>query len=214
MSCRATMSSPRANVIAVLLLVGAIALLLPKTEAGGGFVADEEQRLNLLRPHRSGPLRHRVARDVTGLIRGVRWSPVGGRSARSPLPAPKTVTKAAAPLTLPALTKRAHNVGSGPIVLKSKKKIFIPKFTYDGAGPDVYFLVGKGAKVTHKGATKIPTPTGETKIKKGYTGQDVTLTLPGSLTFNDVDWFAVYCITYEENFGDVRIPKNLNLPAI
>lgn len=52
-----------------------------------------------------------------------------------------------------------------------------------------------------------------TKIKKGYTGQDVTLTLPGSLTFNDVDWFAVYCITYEENFGDVRIPKNLNLPA-
>ncbi|XP_075551477.1 protein Skeletor, isoforms B/C-like [Dermacentor variabilis] len=213
MSCRAAMSSPRANVIAVLLLVGAVALLLPKTEAGGGFVAEEEQRLNLLRSHRSGPLRHRVARDVTGLIRGVRWSPVGGRSARSPLPAPKTVTKAAAPLTLPALTKRAHNVGSGPIVLKSKKKIFIPKFTYDGAGPDVYFLVGKGAKVTHKGATKIPTPTGETKIKKGYTGQDVTLTLPGSLTFNDVDWFAVYCITYEENFGDVRIPKNLNLPA-
>lgn len=208
------MSSPRANVIAALLLVGAVALLLPKTEAGGGFVADEEQRLNLLRPHRSGPLRHRVARDVTGLIRGVRWSPVGGRSARSPLPAPKTVTKAAAPVTLPALTKKAHNVGSGPIVLKSKKKIFIPKFTYDGAGPDVYFLVGKGPKVTHKGATKIPTPTGETKIKKGYTGQDVTLTLPGSLTFNDVDWFAVYCITYEENFGDVRIPKNLHLPAV
>lgn len=213
MSWGAAMSSPRANVIVGLLLVGAVALLLPKTEAVKGFVADEDQHLNLLRPHRNGPLPHRVARDITGYIRGVQWSPIGGRSARSPLPAVKTARKAAAPVTLPALTKRAHNVGSGPIVLKSKKKIFIPKLTYDGAGPDVYFLVGKGAKVTHKGATKIPTPTGETKIKKGYTGQDVTLTLPGSLTFNDVDWFAVYCITYEENFGDVRIPKNLNLPA-
>ncbi|KAK8778652.1 hypothetical protein V5799_020002 [Amblyomma americanum] len=204
-------SSPRAALI-MLLLIGAVALLVQRTEAAHGFVADEEQRLNLLKPHRSGSLHHRVARDVTSFIRGVQWSPIGGRSARSPLPASKAGTKAAAPVTLPALTKRAHNVGSGPIVLKSKKKIFIPKFTYDGAGPDVYFLVGKGAKVTHTGATKIPTPTGEVKIKKGYTGQDITLTLPGSLTFNDVDWFAVYCITYQENFGDVRIPKNLHLP--
>uniref|UniRef100_A0A023G5K0 Protein to be involved in spindle matrix formation n=1 Tax=Amblyomma triste TaxID=251400 RepID=A0A023G5K0_AMBTT len=204
-------SSPRASVI-VILAIGAVALLVQRTEAAPGFVADEEHLLNLVKPHRSGSLPHRVARDATSLISGVRWSPIGGRSARSPLPAAKAGSKTIAPVTLPALTKRAHNVGSGPIVLKSKKTIFIPKFTYDGAGPDVYFLVGKGAKVTHKGATKIPTPTGEVKIKKGYTGQDITLTLPGSLTFNDVDWFAVYCITYEENFGDVRIPKNLQLP--
>nr|XP_037291563.1 uncharacterized protein LOC119187527 [Rhipicephalus microplus] len=170
MSWGAAMSSPRANVIVGLLLVGAVALLLPKTEAVKGFVADEEQHLNLLRPHRNGPLPHRVARDITGYIRGVQWSPIGGRSARSPLPAVKNSAQGSRTGDTSSAHQESAHVGSGPIVLKSKKKIFIPKLTYDGAGPDVYFLVGKGAKVTHKGATKIPTPTGETKIKKGYTG--------------------------------------------
>ncbi|XP_077541780.1 protein Skeletor, isoforms B/C-like [Haemaphysalis longicornis] len=202
-------SSSMARVVASLFLLAATALLL--AQAASGFVRDTDERFVLTRPHRIGPFRHRVVRDVTDIISGVKWSPLGGRSARSPAkPAAKA---AAAPVTLSALVKRAHNVGSGPIVLKNKKTIFIPKFTYDGAGPDVYFLVGKGAKVTDTGATKVPTPTGELKVKKGYTGQDLTLTLPGSLTFNDVDWFAVYCISYQENFGDVRIPKNLNLPA-
>ncbi|KAH7932186.1 hypothetical protein HPB51_029467 [Rhipicephalus microplus] len=109
----------------------------------------------------NGPLPHRVARDITGYIRGVQWSPIGGRSARSPLPAVKNSAQGSRTGDTSSAHQESAHVGSGPIVLKSKKKIFIPKLTYDGAGPDVYFLVGKGAKVTHKGATKIPTPTGE-----------------------------------------------------
>ncbi|XP_064489473.1 protein Skeletor, isoforms B/C-like [Ornithodoros turicata] len=122
--------------------------------------------------------------------------------------------QAPAPVTLSPLKKRAHNVGSGPVVIMNHNTIFIPKFTYDGSGPDVYFLVGKGNKPTHKGATKIPTESGEIKLKAGYKGTDMLLRLPGSASFTDFDWFSVYCIRFEENFGDVTFPKNMNLPAV
>lgn len=159
------------------------------------------------------PLHHHITRGAPSLVRDVRWHTTGQRAARSPLPA-AAVAKAAAvgPVTLSSIQTHAHRVGSGPVVLKNKRTMFIPKFTYDGAGPDVYFLVGKGAKITDKGATKVPVA-GQTKITKGYGGEDLTLTLPGALTFNDIDWLSVYCIEYQENFGDIRFPKNLNLPS-
>lgn len=49
----------------------------------------------------------------------------------------------------------------------------------------------------------------------GYTGQDITLRLPGNTTVFDVEWIALYCITYAENFGSVFIPerRHLNIPA-
>lgn len=49
----------------------------------------------------------------------------------------------------------------------------------------------------------------------GYRGQDVTLRLPQNITVFDIDWIALYCITYSENFGHVQIPprRTLNIPA-
>ncbi|XP_002400877.2 protein Skeletor, isoforms B/C [Ixodes scapularis] len=195
--------------VALALLVSCAAV--DGTPTAQGFVKDLEAQETHFRLH------HHAARDLSHLRQDIRWShtgtPVAQRAARSPLPA-ATKVGTAGPVTLGGLTKRAHNVGSGPVVLKNKRTIQITKFTYDGSGPDVYFLVGKGPKVTHTGATKVPTASGEVKLTKGYTGEDITLTLPGSLTFNDVDWLSVYCIRYQENFGDVRIPKNLNLPSV
>lgn len=46
----------------------------------------------------------------------------------------------------------------------------------------------------------------------GYRGKDITLRLPDNITIFDIDWFALYCITYRENFGHVNIPKSLNVP--
>lgn len=47
---------------------------------------------------------------------------------------------------------------------------------------------------------------------RGYQGEDIEIQLPGDLTVKDIDWLAVWCITFRENFGHVLIPKDLDVP--
>ena len=49
-------------------------------------------------------------------------------------------------------------------------------------------------------------------ILRGYQGEDIEIQLPGDLTMRDIDWLAVWCITFRENFGHVMIPKDLDVP--
>lgn len=50
-----------------------------------------------------------------------------------------------APVSIPAgFVKLAHKVSSGEIIIKNTRTIQIQSFSYDGAGPDAYFWVGKG----------------------------------------------------------------------
>lgn len=52
------------------------------------------------------------------------------------------------------------------------------------------------------------------RIKRGFNGESIKLTLPGELTVFDIDWFSIYCIRYEENFGHIILPDDLNVPAV
>lgn len=113
-------------------------------------------------------------------------------------------------LVLQPLPSRAHRVKSGKIILNDSKTITIYELYYDGAAPDAFFLVGKGKP--NPSGYKVPDENGRTGKIKGYSGKDITLRLPGNLTWFDLDWFALYCIQYRENFGEVYIPKNLNIP--
>lgn len=47
---------------------------------------------------------------------------------------------------------------------------------------------------------------------RGYQGEDIEIQLPGDLTIRDIDWLAVWCVSFRENFGHVMIPKNLDVP--
>lgn len=51
-----------------------------------------------------------------------------------------------------------------------------------------------------------------TKKLRGYQGEDIEIQLPGELTIRDIDWLAVWCVSFRENFGHVMIPKNLDVP--
>ncbi|KAK9744281.1 Electron transfer DM13 [Popillia japonica] len=103
-------------------------------------------------------------------------------------------------ITLPPFRQLAHDLQSGPIEIISTTEISITKFYYDGKGPDAHFWVGKGVPspngtiVPHKGSTA-PLPT--------YTGQNITIHLPNTLTINDIDYLAVWCVKYNHNFGHV-----------
>ncbi|KAG8288284.1 hypothetical protein J6590_021049 [Homalodisca vitripennis] len=47
---------------------------------------------------------------------------------------------------------------------------------------------------------------------KRYRKKHITLTLPEGKTLANVKWFAVWCDEAAVNFGDVKIPKNLDFP--
>ena len=49
-------------------------------------------------------------------------------------------------------------------------------------------------------------------LKKGYTTQTITIAAPEGTNIADYDWFSVYCVLADENFGSVLIPNNLSVP--
>ncbi|EEC09766.1 conserved hypothetical protein, partial [Ixodes scapularis] len=104
----------------------------------------------------------------------------------------------------------AHRTHVGEVILKDMKTLFLKDFSYDGSAPDAFFLCGKGSP--NPQGTKVPDENGRVVVIHGYSHADLTLTLPGELTMFDIDWFAVYCITYTEIFISVTIPKNPNIP--
>ncbi|KAG8175030.1 hypothetical protein JTE90_003214 [Oedothorax gibbosus] len=110
------------------------------------------------------------------------------------------------------LSSLAHGVRSGNVVVKDSKTISISNLHYDGAGPDAFFLVGRGDSPNRDG-TKVPDENGSLKKLHGYQGEDIELRLPEGVTVFDIDWLAMFCIAYQQNFGDVRFPRSLNVPA-
>lgn len=115
------------------------------------------------------------------------------------------------PKQLPEFKRFAHGLRSGPITILDAKTFYIPNLHYDGAAPDAYFWVGTGPEPNPQGM-KVPNELGETKKLRGYQGEDIEIQLPGDLTIRDIDWLAVWCVSFRENFGHVMIPKNLDVP--
>ncbi|KAH7981933.1 hypothetical protein HPB52_001814 [Rhipicephalus sanguineus] len=96
-------------------------------------------------------------------------------------------------------------------VLQRTRVLYDMRARGGGERPNAFFLAGKGESPRPDG-TKIPDETGRVRKLTGYVNATVRLTLPGNLTVDDIDWFAVYCITYSETFIQAKIPKGLNVP--
>ena len=42
--------------------------------------------------------------------------------------------------------------------------------------------------------------------------KDILLTLPGTLKIRDIKWLSVWCKRFTVNYGEIYIPKNLEIP--
>ncbi|XP_070377779.1 protein Skeletor, isoforms B/C-like isoform X1 [Dermacentor albipictus] len=97
------------------------------------------------------------------------------------------------------------------LVIEDQKTLLLKNFYYDGSAPGTYFLVGKGRKPGPKGI-KLLDEKGRTHALGKYAGANLRFTLPGNLTVDDVDWFAVYCTGCSKSLVQGTIPKRLNVP--
>ncbi|XP_061723466.1 protein Skeletor, isoforms D/E isoform X1 [Cydia pomonella] len=113
--------------------------------------------------------------------------------------------------SLGALTQLEHGV-RGHVYAVDARTLYIQGFYYDGAGPAAYFYVGTSGAPSATGATRLRDERGSTNPLRKYRGEGVALALPDNLTLKDIRWFAVWCDEYAVNFGDVRIPRDLEYP--
>ncbi|XP_022665167.1 protein Skeletor, isoforms B/C-like isoform X2 [Varroa destructor] len=107
----------------------------------------------------------------------------------------------------------AHGTSADDVIVKDFKTLFIKNLKYDGAGPDAFFLVGRGQAPTPNGI-KVPDERGSLSRLHGYYGEDITIRLPPGVSVFDIDYFGLYCIRYTENFGHVNLRQEmLNVPT-
>ena len=107
------------------------------------------------------------------------------------------------------LLQTYHGVKSSDIKVIDAKTFRIPNFNFDGAA-DAIFWAGIG-QVPSSHGLQVPTETGYDKLNR-YTGQILTLRLPGETTVLDIDWLCVWDPTYSQSYGYVLVPANLNIP--
>jgi len=114
----------------------------------------------------------------------------------------------------------AHGI-SGEVYIKDEQHLVIKGFSYDGAGPDAFFWVGKEGAPSTVG-TILPYPFNgvfyddyEDQSAPILTGrfqdQEIELTLPPNLKTTDLKWLSVWCRRFAVNFGDMFFPEGLTL---
>jgi hypothetical protein len=107
-----------------------------------------------------------------------------------------------------------HDI-AGEVYAVSENQLLIKDFTYDGEGPDAFFLAGRDGNKPNPRAT-----TGDIVLAYPDNGveyeyldnnipilprfngnKDIILTLPKGITVNDLKWLSVWCRDYKVNFG-------------
>lgn len=117
-----------------------------------------------------------------------------------------------------SLYQCAHGL-RGKVFVKNEREIIIQGFNYDGKGPAAWFhgqLKGSQGIYTSDPTMyeTLPYPNGTCdRLKPGrsYADEDITLILPQSI--KDFETIGVFCYQYCHNFGHIRIPSDLNVPA-
>merc|ERR1711892_1572374 len=114
-----------------------------------------------------------------------------------------------------------HDIGGEAVALDSKT-VLIKGFTYDGEGPDTFFLAGTSGRPSNRGDVVLPWPANGEKytyadrdiplIKRSFDGsEDILLTLPEGNTVDQLKWISVWCRDFDVDFGHVSFPQNFSL---
>jgi len=107
-----------------------------------------------------------------------------------------------------------HDI-AGSVYATSDNQLTIKGFTYDGEGPDAFFLAGESgtrpnARTTngdivlsypYKGIEYQYLDTNIPILPRFNGNQDVVLTLPNGVSVSDLKWLSVWCRDYKVNFG-------------
>merc|ERR1711971_1311850 len=104
---------------------------------------------------------------------------------------------------------------AGEVFALDDETILIEDFTYDGEGPDAFFLAGTTGRPSKNGQVVLPFPDEEKTF--GYTDkdipilgrftgdQDIVLKMPPGRKVSDLKWVSVWCRDFVVDFGHANI---------
>ncbi|VVC37406.1 DM13 domain,DOMON domain [Cinara cedri] len=107
--------------------------------------------------------------------------------------------------------KSYHHGLGGDVYAVDARTLHIRNFVYDGEGPAAYFY-GSNDKQPGVNGYRIRDEKASSNPLKRYRNEHLTITLPEGLTLHDIKWFYVWCEDFSVNFGDIKIPYNLDYP--
>ncbi|CAL8124117.1 unnamed protein product [Orchesella dallaii] len=109
-----------------------------------------------------------------------------------------------------------HGLG-GEVILLNERQYRIKGFSYDGGGPAVWHTgMPKGTVGVYSDDAYAFRNENDNcgRLNKKYNNRDITITIPKNLKLSrDFSSIAVYCYRFCHNFGHVKVPGNLRLPA-
>lgn len=133
----------------------------------------------------------------------------------------KFVDSLVTPVPIGSFRNIFHDIGGQAFALDSNT-VLIKGFTYDGEGPDTFFLAGTSGSPSNRGDVVLPWPSDGKKytyrdrdiplIKRSFDGEeDIELTLPQGKTVDQLKWISVWCRDFNVDFGHVTFPKDFEL---
>lgn len=123
------------------------------------------------------------------------------------------------------LSELSHSV-SGNVVANSLSTLLIKDFTYDGTGPDTFFLIGTFGtpeenaedgiilSYPYDGRAYNFFDQDPAIIGRAFNKEEVMLHLPDDIGLDQIAWLSIWCRQVERNFGSLNFPRNLDLTKL
>merc|ERR1712008_165812 len=123
------------------------------------------------------------------------------------------------PYKVGVLSELSEHELAGELWATDKNTLEFRKFTYEGDGPDAFFMIGthdSDEKPNLDDGIPIPYPKDEVFIQKLYDINDdipalpefkneqFKITLPPGIHVSDLKWLSVYCRQFTKDFGNVK----------
>merc|ERR1711962_258037 len=120
-----------------------------------------------------------------------------------------------------SLSNLKHDV-QGKLFAVGSSQLLLTEFSYDGQGPDAFFMVGTSGTPGESGII-LPYPAdGKTyeyydqnaPVLQSFDYERLVLDLPDSVSVSDITWVSVWCRQFSINFGSVTVPSGIDFSSL
>ncbi|KAL3220299.1 hypothetical protein MRX96_029981 [Rhipicephalus microplus] len=183
----------------------------------GDQLLDEYGSVKVLKSYKSAKVRLTLAKKITDYKSfGIYCKQFGADFGNVQIPAGYELPKEQ---SLGPLAAKQHNTKAAEVVLKDSETMLLKQFEFDATTciGSAFFVAAPSANPRPDQLTHLAYDHGKTTKLGRYDKTDVTITLPHGKSWNDFQWFSVYCLDSKQSYADIAVDKalakKLPLPA-
>ncbi|KAL1473683.1 hypothetical protein MTO96_038515, partial [Rhipicephalus appendiculatus] len=170
---------------------------------------DEYGSDKVLKPYKNAKVRLTLTKQITEYKSfGIYCKKFGADFGNVQIPAGYELPKEQ---SLGPLAAKQHNTKAAEVVLKDSETMLLKQFEFDATtcAGSAFFVAAPSANPQPDQLTHLMYDNGKTTKLERYDKVDVTITLPDGKSWNDFQWFSVYCLDSKQSYADIAIDKTL-----